>query len=204
MKNYVMALRYVTGLLAINMALTLVGFAQASQPAGQPDAVKRMRPSAGDPATVERMVTEWTRAKAFTKEYLDAMPADGITFTPSPDIRTFGQQMLHLTSAHFGFASQAAGVKPPAYDLRNLEKAKEYENKEALTKIVMESYDFIIEAVKNLDAAKYGEKFKLFGAFDTTRLMAFDKAFEHQTHHRGQTTIYLRMKGVKPPAEKLF
>ena len=52
--------------------------------------------------------------------------------------------------------------------------------------------------------AKYGEKFKLFGAFEVTRLQAFEKAFEHQTHHRGQTTIYLRMKGVKPPAEKLF
>jgi uncharacterized damage-inducible protein DinB len=30
------------------------------------------------------------------------------------------------------------------------------------------------------------------------------KGFEHQTHHRGQTTIYLRLKGVKPPQEKLF
>ena len=25
--------------------------------------------------------------------------------------------------------------------------------------------------------------------------------FEHQTHHRGQTTIYLRLKGVEPPPE---
>ncbi|HKQ75853.1 MAG TPA: DinB family protein [Blastocatellia bacterium] len=26
-------------------------------------------------------------------------------------------------------------------------------------------------------------------------------AFEHQTHHRGQMTIYLRMKGITPPPE---
>ena len=42
------------------------------------------------------------------------------------------------------------------------------------------------------------------GRFDATRGSALDKAFEHQTHHRGQTTIYLRLKNVKPPAEKLF
>ena len=30
------------------------------------------------------------------------------------------------------------------------------------------------------------------------------KAFEHQTHHRGQCTIYLRMAGIAPPPEKLF
>lgn len=27
---------------------------------------------------------------------------------------------------------------------------------------------------------------------------------EHQGHHRGQTTIYLRMAGIRPPAERLF
>jgi len=30
------------------------------------------------------------------------------------------------------------------------------------------------------------------------------KAFEHQTHHRGQTTIYIRLVGLKPPGERLF
>ena len=29
----------------------------------------------------------------------------------------------------------------------------------------------------------------------------FAHLFNHQTHHRGQTTIYLRMKGVVPPPE---
>jgi uncharacterized damage-inducible protein DinB len=30
------------------------------------------------------------------------------------------------------------------------------------------------------------------------------KTFEHQTHHRGQTTIYIRLLGIRPPQEKLF
>jgi uncharacterized damage-inducible protein DinB len=29
-------------------------------------------------------------------------------------------------------------------------------------------------------------------------------AFEHQTHHRGQTTIYIRLQGIRPPNERLF
>jgi uncharacterized damage-inducible protein DinB len=37
-----------------------------------------------------------------------------------------------------------------------------------------------------------------------TKAMVLFKAFEHQTHHRGQTTPYLRLKGVKPPQEMLF
>ena len=48
------------------------------------------------------------------------------------------------------------------------------------------------------------ENVKLFGNFDMTRAMALAKAFEHQTHHRGQATVYIRLAGVKPPQEKLF
>jgi len=30
------------------------------------------------------------------------------------------------------------------------------------------------------------------------------KTFEHQTHHRGQATIYIRLQGIRPPQEQLF
>lgn len=54
-----------------------------------------------------------------------------------------------------------------------------------------------------MDAAKLGEYFKR-GNFNETRLTWLMKAFEHQTHHRGQCTIYIRLQGIRPPAEKLF
>jgi uncharacterized damage-inducible protein DinB len=44
----------------------------------------------------------------------------------------------------------------------------------------------------------------MFGRFDMTKGMALTKCFEHQTHHRGQTTVYIRLAGAKPPQEKLF
>jgi uncharacterized damage-inducible protein DinB len=43
-----------------------------------------------------------------------------------------------------------------------------------------------------------------FAGQELTKATVISKAFEHQTHHRGQTVAYLRLKGVTPPAEKLF
>ncbi len=86
---------------------------------------------------------------------------------------------------------------------KNLEKMPEFATKEALDKVVMESYDFVVAALQGASEAQMGEKVKVFG-MDMTRDQAYSKAFEHQTHHRGQATLYLRMKGVKPPNEKLF
>ena len=40
--------------------------------------------------------------------------------------------------------------------------------------------------------------------FEETRFALMNKAFEHQTHHRGQTTIYIRLQGIRPPEERLF
>ena len=52
--------------------------------------------------------------------------------------------------------------------------------------------------------SKMSEMVKVFNKFDLSRAATLDKAFEHQTHHRGQTTVYLRLKGITPPNEKLF
>jgi uncharacterized damage-inducible protein DinB len=68
----------------------------------------------------------------------------------------------------------------------------------------MAGYDFAINSLKKMNAAQLGEKIKMFERFEMTKAQAFIKCFEHQTHHRGQTTVYIRLAGAKPPQEKLF
>jgi uncharacterized damage-inducible protein DinB len=148
------------------------------------------------------LVAEWQRAQAYTKEYLDAMPEEGIQFKPAPDIRSFAEQMLHVANANYMFAATISGKANPNQG-KNLEKMEELKTKAALTKAVMDSYEFVISTLKGSTAAQLNEKVKLFNN-EMTKEMAYGKAFEHQTHHRGQTTIYLRLKGVKPPPEKLM
>jgi uncharacterized damage-inducible protein DinB len=197
MKQRIIALRYLLGVFAVSAALSLVCFAQqVSGGAASPAA----KPVETNPIAI--MVGDWTRARDYTKEYLDAMPEDGVGLKPTPDIRSFAEQMLHIANANFAFAATATGAANPQQG-KNLEKIDEYKTKAGLTKIVIESYDFVINSVKGMDVKKMDEPVKFFGR-DLTRAAALNKGFEHQTHHRGQTTIYLRMKGVKPPPEKLF
>lgn len=153
-------------------------------------------------STKAQLIRDWERAKAYTKEYLDAMPEDGINYKPTPDIRSFAEQMLHMSQGNVGLSSNGTG-KERIYAGKSLEKMDEFKNKAALTKLVMECYDFVIDGIKSMDVSKFDEVVKR-GNFENSRLTWINKAFEHQTHHRGQTTIYLRMRGVQPPAEKLF
>lgn len=119
-------------------------------------------------------------------------------------MRSFAEQMLHLAQANIGLASNGTGEKP-IHAEQNLEKMESLKTKDALTRTVMESYDFVINGIKKMDLSKLGNKVTMESfKITSTQLDWLDKAFEHQTHHRGQTTVYLRLAGVKPPPEKLF
>ena len=156
--------------------------------------------------TQSQMVAEWQRAKKYTKTYLDAMPEDGYGFKPTPEIRSFAQQMLHLSDANYVFATVASDKPNPVGDIlaaHNVNEKTVSPTKEAVTKAVMESYDWVITTLQSMTADQLQETTK-FGKHDLTRSGLYGKAFEHQTHTRGQTAIYLRLKGVTPPAEVLW
>ena len=149
------------------------------------------------------MVAAWERAKAYTKEYLDAATEDVYGFKPTPEMRSFGEQMHHLALENYVLTNAAVvGVASPS-NFKDLGK-ETLRTKAEITKAVLESYDFVIATIKGLDEAKLGNSVKIFNKFDTTVEDGLNKAFEHQTHTRGQTTVYLRLKGIKPPKEKLF
>ena len=201
MKHRIQAIRYLLGSLALSVAMALVGFAQQAAP--QQSAPQAQQPPKEYPASkMEGLIREWTRARDYTKEYLDAMPDDGYGFKPTPDIRSFAEQMLHLAAGNFGFAARAFGGTNP-YQGKTLEKLDELKSKAACNKVVLESYDFILNGLKGSTEAKLEEKMA-FAGYNRPKGQIVAMLFEHQTHHRGQTTIYLRLKGVTPPPEKLF
>ena len=149
-----------------------------------------------------QMVKDWERGKAYTIEYLNTMPADKYSFKPVDSIRSFAQQMLHLAGGNIFLMMNTTDQKPP-FRRADLETSPGAQQKDSVMYFVLASYDFCINAVKTSDPGKWGEKKKLMN-FEETKFALMSKTFEHQTHHRGQTTIYIRLQGIKPPQEKLF
>ena len=150
-----------------------------------------------------QMAKDCERAKAYTVDYLNTMPADKYSFKPVDSIRSFAQQMLHLAQGNLFLMSNATDQAPPAFLMADLEHSPGAQRKDSVMYYVTTSYDYCIKATNSFDMNKWSEKKKLFG-FEATRLALMMKTFEHQGHHRGQTTIYIRLQGIKPPEERLF
>ena len=159
------------------------------------------QPISGDSIKAQ-FVRDWERAKSYTLDYLNTMPADKYSFKAVDSIRSFAQQMLHLSQGNVNLIGLATGEKID-FPGRGLEASATAQTKDSVVYYVTKSYDFAIQSVKKLDPNKYGE---MAGRGNTmvTRFAWLLKAFEHQTHHRGQTTIYIRLLGIRPPNERLF
>ena len=132
------------------------------------------------------------------------MPESGLDIRPADSVRSFTEQMLHITSANVGIIAQATGIPPTIENVRELEKSKEYGNKKALAAVVASGYDYVIAAAEATSSEKMNESIKLFGQYDMTRGAAFQKTFIHQNHHRGQCAVYIRLAGGVPAPMKLF
>jgi uncharacterized damage-inducible protein DinB len=180
--------------LLVGSALTVSAWAQT-------DAQKAAAADKRAPIVKETEFS-WERAKKWTLDYIDAMPENALSYKPTPEVRSFAEQMLHLAFWNYGLMEAAGGkANPYGKKQETLEKSTDVKTKAALRKLVEESYDNVLGMIAGLDEAKMLEQVAFFKS-KVTRLMAFSIALDHQTHHRGQTTIYLRLKGVTPPPEQ--
>lgn len=149
----------------------------------------------------EQIIKDWERAKTYTLHYLQAMPEEDYGFKPKPDMRSFADHMLHMTDADYELAPLAGGIKSP---LKPGDAGRSNKSKDSVIRMVMSGYDFVITNIKNIQPNQFQDSIKLFGKITMTKGTLINKIFEHQTHHRGQTTVYFHLVGVKPPDEELF
>ncbi len=153
-------------------------------------------------ATIDNLVADFERSKAMSLEYIDAMPEDQFNYKPTESVRTFAEQMLHGAQGTIGLAANGTG-EAAIYGDVNIEQEASFQSKSEVRRIVAESFDFAIAGIQNMDPSKF-EEVVVRGPYNVTRLGWIQKANEHVGHHRGQCAIYLRMKGITPPAYKLF
>jgi uncharacterized damage-inducible protein DinB len=179
--------------LLVVLSMSLTAAPCFSQPTIPADSIKSM------------LIKDWQRGKAYTGDYMKAMPAGEYSFRATDSVKSFAQQLLHITEATMWLVSTATGEKMP--DLgSNVEKRMSAQSADSVVYYVNSSYDFAVKAIKKLSPTSLMESVtvNMGGAITATRLGWLLKAFEHQTHHRGQTTVYLRLSGIRPPDERLF
>src|SRR5262245_17182420 len=106
-----------------------------------------------------QFIKDWERAKLYTIDYLNTMPADKYTFKATDSIRNFAQQMLHLAQSNVNVIAFLAGEEN-IIGSRNLEESKTAQTKDSVMYYVVASYDFAINGIKRMNMTSLNEKVK--------------------------------------------
>jgi uncharacterized damage-inducible protein DinB len=173
-------------------------FALAQQKPGP--AATTAAPSA--PASANPQVDDLKKAfaasHAYTVDMANTMPEEKYHFKPVPldEIRTFGQQMVHIGEALTGIYQHFVEQKktpPPS------EAAKEqFTSKADVIAKLDAAYNYVEAAVAKLTDADLDKPTPFFGHSEVPARHVMRTLLDHSTHHRAQTVVYLRLNGIKP------
>jgi hypothetical protein len=130
------------------------------------------------------------------------MPESGYAFRPTPDVRTFGEQINHATATNYAFCNQ--GGVPPGFERRTA-NLKGVTSKEAIVKALDESIGYCTSLLAAASEAWLMEPASNLGGtgsglFSGMRVYAFIYAGVHGAEDYGTITTYLRMQGLVPPS----
>src|SRR5258706_8540395 len=88
-----------------------------------------------------QMVKDWERAKAYTIDYLNTMPAEKYSFKAVDSIRSFAEQMLHLAQTNCFLMSKATDQQQPSWLQSDPEHSATAQNKDSVMYYITTSYD---------------------------------------------------------------
>lgn len=134
------------------------------------------------------------------------MPEAGYGFRPTPDVRTFGEQINHATGANYSFCNQA-GV-PPGFERRAAPALQGMTTKAAIVKALEDSIAYCSSLIAAASDAWLMETAPNLGGTGSgtitgPRAYAYIYAGIHSAEDYGTITTYLRMQGLVPPSTAL-
>ena len=155
-------------------------------------------------STVPQTLTKhWKTSAEFTLDVARAMPAESYNFRPVPEEMSFGQLMAHIANSNNNACANASGQPKVELPAKLADWAKEPQkvevDREVALAFLKDTFDFCAKAV---DATGADRLDKVVGpaARNLTGFEWLWSYFTHTAHHRAQAEVYLRVKGIKPPA----
>ena len=147
---------------------------------------------AADPVT-EELRGQWEATRSLVVGIAEAIPEGKYDYRPTPEVRSFLEQLQHLVGENYMFMGMVAGEKPAAPQPENLK------TRVAILRALSESYDYGTKVLAGLNDQKAVEAVAGFRGQLTPRLGIVINNLKDNMDHYGNLVTYLRLNGIVPP-----
>jgi DinB superfamily len=153
----------------------------------------------------EAIDKNYARLERRLLQVAEAMPEGRYSFKPTPDIRSFGEQLRHIGAVQWVIGAGLRGENPPVHvgdgDSGPLSMAAKSE----ILKYTFDSFAYVRTAVRIVDERNALEMIPHpFDPQNTRieRLALIAGYASHGWEHYGQMVVYQRMNGIVPPPSR--
>jgi uncharacterized damage-inducible protein DinB len=149
----------------------------------------------------DTLLMELDQEASTTKRVLERIPEDKLTWKPHPKAFSLGQLALHIASVP---GSVTAAAVPDSMEAPGFSQAEAKSRQEVLDTF-SKSMESAKDALKKMDDARLNSMWKLTKngkvLMEVPRI-AFLRSIlmNHNYHHRGQLSVYLRILDVPVPS----
>lgn len=143
---------------------------------------------------LDAAILKLQRSKNYTIAVAHLMPKEKYIFKPVEGEMGFGEQLLHLASNMGWLCSTYLSKQPNPISAAD----KKIQDKDSIIAIVDKTYTVAISILKTFESAHLSDTVSFF-AGPMNKLQIINLLNDHQTHHRAQMLVYLRLNGIKPP-----
>jgi len=173
--------------------LSLSSLAAANPPARPDDAVDSSAPSYDMKA---QALLDLERVQKKFVDLANAVPADKLTWRPTPDSRSFAEVFLHVASERYGILGLMGAETPSGVDGKGLEKSTT--DRARIVDELNKSWEFAQKTIKGMTNAEFAKLLPKLGpqanAGDVVYILVADN---HE--HLGQSIASARQNGIVPP-----
>ena len=149
---------------------------------------------------IKDALSKWKGMKSYTLQVAEVMPEEKYFYKLVDNENTFAFQLIHMANNMYGISSKLIRGTQAPLDLKIAENAVNNRklSKKEIIEYISKAFDYTEETFAQMTDKTLEEELDYWGGHSTKRKIVF-LLNDHQTHHRGQLIVYLRLNGIKPP-----
>jgi uncharacterized damage-inducible protein DinB len=152
--------------------------------------------NAQDSLLIKSHTIKMGNAKTYTLQVADLMPENAYNFKPVEGEMSFKEQLIHIGKNLYWLSSTyISETDDPVSKMALRENSL---TKDQVLKFVSGAYDYAISCFQDVDIRSLSKEFNWAGR-KMNKVQFMNLIQDHQTHHRGQMIVYLRLNKLQPP-----
>lgn len=140
------------------------------------------------------LIDAFRRNRDLDTAYLSAAPDSILAWAPTAGVRTYGQQVAHITHDFFQFWR----------DDYALPDSSVYHDRSALLRELTGGYGWAITRVESMSEESLGEIVDVTAGIRAPRWRVMIYWLDHAVWTRGSLVPYLRLNGIRPPPARFW